>query len=411
MSHGGSGGGMGHVGGMHGAHHGSIQGTNVDPNWTGTTVRSQEGDWMWRWFNRLSPGQVGGLFFLGFILWLFVVYHTSHPAGAPSKLADLNNFPSAKYENTLRAASGQQAWDRDPTKLKEHPTVMSGLPQHSARLFSNIDSLQPQGQGMSQSQAMAPQSMLQASPARMFSARAQSQGMAPPQSMLQASPARMFSARAQSQGMTPQFMPQSSPARMFSARGAATMPIASAPPVPSLPPAEDLLTQDVKRPYKSAFGKAREDILPQESVYAAPGFNLIKKEVLPSAPAQEADVSTNSSIASAMGASSLTLNMLTSRPRVDMSSAIGEIADGRIGNSRPSFATRLNALRPYAANAPAYPGASAAYAASPSPAGPGPAPKAKPTVSSNNTGGGSIFHTVTQANADGLVRTKLVVTR
>jgi hypothetical protein len=411
MGHGGSGGGMGHVGGAHGGHHGSIQGTNVDPNWTGTTVRSQEGDWMWRWFNRLSPGQVGGLFFLGFILWLFVVYHTSHPAGAPSKLADLKNFPSAKYENTLRAASGQQAWDRDPTKLKEHPTVMSGLPQHSARLFSNLDSLQPQGQGMSQSQGMAPQSMLQASPARMYSARAQSQGMGS-QFMPQSSPARMYSARAQSQGMAPQLMGQSSPARMFSARRAANVPTASTPaPVSSLPPAEDLLTQDVKRPYKSAFGKAREDILPQECVYAAPGFNLIKKEVLPSAPAQDADASTNSSIASAMSASSLTLNMLTSRPRVDMGSALGEIADGRIGNTRPSFATRLNALRPYAASAPAYPGASSAYAASPSPSAPVPAPKAKPTISSNNTGGGSIFHTVTQANADGLVRTKLVVTR
>jgi len=366
MSHGGSGGGgFGHVGGMHGGHHGSIQGTNVDPNWTGTTVRSQEGDWMWRWFDRLSPGQIGGLFFLGFILWLFVVYHTSHPAGSQSKLADLKNFPSAKYENTIRAASGQQAWERDPTKLMEHP-AMANLPHGSARLFSNT--VPPE----------APQSSVPRGSARLFS-------------------------------NTLQPGSQQQPARMGQFRRV-TAPMAGALPVVPLVPAEDLLTQDVKRPYRTAFGKAREDILPQESVYAAPAFNLTKRQAQ---PPKEAEVSAENSVTAkpygtdSDDASAMTLQMLTSRARIDTSSSLGEIADGRAGNSEISYAAKLGAAKLFASpsQSPVYPavGMGAAYAATPS--------RTKPTISSDGTGGNSVFHSVTQSTPDGHMRTKLVVNR
>jgi hypothetical protein len=358
--------------GHHGGHHGSIQGTNVDPNWTGTTVRSQDGDWRWRWFDRLSPAQIGGLFFLGFILWLFVVYNTSHPPGSGSKLADLKNFPSNKYEYSIRAASGQQAWEREPTKPIEH--AIPALPHGSARLFTNTQPLAPQ--------PTAAQSMA----------------------------GRGVSARF----MTAQHLPQAAP---ISRPRIAVAPVVVAP-------AEDLLSADensAPRPFNAAFGKARQDILPQESAYAAPQFNLSQKVLLSSrSPASETDVSadrarnddqstgTDGAETSTKSREPLMVNLVASQPRVDLSGSLGEIAEGRSGNAGIPSATRIAAIKAVALSTgtaagthiAAGTGREASAAKRPS------APRAAAVQ-----GGGSIFHSVTQATPDGVMRTRLVVNR
>jgi hypothetical protein len=204
---------------------------------------------------------------------------------------------------------------------------------------------------------------------------------------------------------------------------AAAVPAPQVAAVAAVAPAEDLITQDGKRPYKPAFGKARQDIMPEESVYAAPAFNLIKREA-PSTTEQRSAVAVNISArdsnqgtVSNVDPSTMSVSMLTARPRVDMDTGLGEIADGRANKTQISFATKLGASRLLVPPPPPpaiYPpiGIGAAYAAIPAYVAPGPLPKTKPTIASNNTGNsGGIFHTVTQANPDGVMRTKMVVNR
>jgi hypothetical protein len=86
--------------------------------------------------------------FGGLILWLFVIYGFSHP-GSKSNLADLNNFPTAKYQNSIRAASMSTPWQRDAMQpLAENPTGMGPAPR-SARVASEPLAPRP-GQQMTQ---------------------------------------------------------------------------------------------------------------------------------------------------------------------------------------------------------------------------------------------------------------------